>query len=139
MCTAKLFSAKPEKMENLSKSSVLTMDSFVLSRGDEHMGGSYLQSSAVEPPFPMWTATRKRKGKLHEHEEIDSSLVRRGKIILAWTCSESCFDFNGNFYSLGKREVLQASSCPISHIRIFCVLRLQFFRQLQFLLSLVGF
>lgn len=36
------------------------MVSFVLSRGNEHMGGSYLQSSA----------TRKGKGKLCEREEI---------------------------------------------------------------------
>lgn len=62
MCTTKLFSAKSEKLENQSKSSVLTVDSFVLSKGDEHMGGSYLRSSAVEP-FPCVDSNQEREKK----------------------------------------------------------------------------
>lgn len=62
MCTAKLLSAKSEKLKNLSKPSVLTVDSFVLGRGDEHMGGSSLQSSAVEP-FPCVDSNQERERK----------------------------------------------------------------------------
>lgn len=137
MCTAKLLPAKSEKFGNLFKSSVLTVDSFVLSRSDEHMGGSCLQSSAVEP-FPCVDSNQERERKTLWTWK-DSLLVWKGKSILAWTCSESRFDFSGNFCNLKKRVALQASSHPLSCIRIFCVLRLKFFRHLQFLLSLVGF
>lgn len=120
MCTAKLLCSKSEKLENLSKFSVLTVDSFVLSRGDEHMGGSCLQSSAVEP-FPCVDNNPKREKKTLWTWK-DSSLVWRGKSILGWTRSETGFDFNGNFYNLEKKVVLQASSHPISCVRIFYVL-----------------
>lgn len=134
MCTVRLLSAKSEQQENLAESSALTGKSFVLNGGDERCGGSYLPSSAVEP----FSCEDSNQGRSSKHGE---GLHWSGEEELSWlgtALKVGGFDFNGNFSTLEKREMLQTSSLPASPVGTFCVLKLQFFRHLQLLLSVVG-
>lgn len=90
-------------------------------------------------PFSCVDSNQGRKRRFSEHGE---SRHWSGEEKLSWlgTALEVAgFDFNGNFSTLGKREMLQASSHPTSHVGTFCVLKLQFFRHLKFLLAVIGF
>lgn len=67
-----------------------------------------------------------RKRRCSEHGE---GLHWSGEEKLSWLGSAlkvEGFDFNGNFSTLEKREMVQASSYPTSYVGAFCVLKLIF-------------
>lgn len=84
--------------------------------------------------FPCVNSSHRRKRRSSEHGSGEEKLAWLGTPLKV-----GGFDFNGNFSTLEKREMLQAPSHPASHVGTFCVLKLQFFRHVQLLLALVWF